>query len=239
MSDAAPWSLDTRRPLVGTAVLIGLVVAVHVGSGLMWSALHGIGVADTLVFDRSAVMRMRVGGQHQTPLADGELWRLVTSVFLHGDLLHLLINATSVYALGRLLEPTLGTLRWVGWFLIGGVGASLACWQVGVLRSDGASGGAFALLAAAVVLGTVHRDRWAPEDRRLMGPVLGLFLVGNLVVSWLIPGIDAIAHMVGAAVGVALALVDPVRPRVHVVYIPVIVLSIGVAVYGGMAVLGL
>jgi hypothetical protein len=81
-----------------------------------------------------------------------------------------------------------------------------------VPQSDGASGGAFALLAGGVVLGLGWRARWAPEDRRLVGPVLLAFLVGNGLLGCVIPGIDAVGHAAGALVGAGLAAVDPVRP---------------------------
>jgi len=230
------WSLDNRRPMLGTWALITLLVVVHVGTGVLWALQHDASVVDALLFDRSARFRMDVGGQHRVPLFQGQYWRLLTSVFLHGDALHLGINAGSLYALGRLLEPTLGTLRWLGWFVVGGTIASFVCWQVGVVRSDGASGGAFALLAAGVWLGWRHAHRWAPEDRRLMGPVLGAFLVANLVLSWVIPGIDAVAHMAGGIVGVGLAALDPIRSQARrPVYAVVLLAAAGTILWAAVS----
>lgn len=205
------WSTDTPSRLPATWALIGMLVFVHGITAVAYAMTEEVSVVHALLFDRGMWMRMEVGGQHRVPLRTGEYWRLFTSVLLHGDALHLLINSASIYALGRLLEPTLGALRWLGWFAMGGVVASFIGWQVGVIQSDGASGGAFALLAAGVWLGVVHRERWDLADQRLMGPVLGVFLLLNFVVGWLIPGIDALAHTFGLMTGLVLAAVDPAK----------------------------
>jgi rhomboid protease GluP len=208
-----------------------VLVGVHVVSGVAYAIVEDVSVVNALLFDRGMWMRMEVGGQHRIPLRTGEYWRLVTSVLLHGDALHLLINAASLYALGRLLEPVLGAARWLGWFAMGGVIASFLGWQAGVVQSDGASGGAFALLSAGVWLGVVHRDRWELEDRRLMGPVLAVFLMLNFIIGWLIPGIDALAHTFGLLAGLALAAVDPAK-RASLPYTVTVAVCLAVCVYG-------
>lgn len=208
-----PWSLDRARPLSGTWLLVTLLFAVHVISGLWWWWTGHDALSDALLGERPLAFRQAIGGQHLRVLGDGGWWRLFTSLFVHGDAIHLLVNATSVYALGRLLEPTLGTWRWLAWFFVGGVVASAGCWAVGVVQSDGASGGAFALLAAGVWLGLRHPDRWRPDDRALMGPILLVFLLGNYALGWVLPGIDALAHTFGALTGLLLALSD--APKRH------------------------
>lgn len=225
------WSTETPSRLPATWALIGVLVVVHVATAVVYAVIEDVSVVNALLFDRGMWMRMEVGGQHRAPLRTGEYWRLFTSVLLHGDALHLLINTASLYALGRLLEPTLGAFRWLGWFAIGGVVASFLGWQVGVVQSDGASGGAFALLAAGVWLGVVHRERWEHADRRLMGPVLAAFLVLNFALGWLIPGIDALAHTFGLITGLVLAGVDPVR-RSTLPYAVTVAVCLAVCAYG-------
>jgi rhomboid protease GluP len=225
------WSTETPSRLPATWALIGVLVTVHVATGVVYAIVEDVSVVNALLFDRGMWMRMEVGGQHRIPLRTGEYWRLFTSVLLHGDALHLLINTASLYALGRLLEPVLGAARWLGWFALGGVLASFLGWQVGVIQSDGASGGAFALLAAGVWLGVVHRDQWDPADRRLMGPVLAVFLVLNFALGWVMPGIDALAHTFGLVTGLALAAVDPAK-RSTTPYVVTLVVCIAACLYG-------
>lgn len=177
------------------------LAAVHAASGLwMWSS-GDAGLLEAVAGGRSIPFRVAVGGQYGPLVRGGEWWRLCTSVLLHADGLHLLVNGVALVALGRLLEPWVGSVRWLAWFALGGLGGSLLSHASGVLQSDGASGGAFALLGAAVVLGWRSRAQLEPEDRRLYGPILWGFLILNLVLSLVLPFVDAAGHVGGLMVG--------------------------------------
>jgi len=196
----AAWSLATA--LVG----VHLITALH-----QWSVGYE-GLLGAVFLDRSARFRVAVGGQLDLLVADGQWWRLFTSVLLHGDALHLAVNAVALVVLGRLLEPLIGGVRWLAWFTVGGVVGSLLSQLVGVAQSDGASAGAFALLGAIVVLGRRLRDRLDPDERRLLGPVLVAFLGLNLVLSFALPFVDGVGHLGGLAAGALLGLLAPAGP---------------------------
>jgi rhomboid protease GluP len=209
-SQFEPLFLDARRPIPATWALAALLVVVHVASAAVWASSKGRGILSPLFLDRSVAFRVGVGGQHADALSDGEYWRLATSVLLHGDGLHLALNTLATLAVGRLLEPAIGPARLLGWFVVGGWVASVGSWTFGVRQSDGASGALFAWLAAACWLGWRHRDRWPEEDRPIVGKMLLGFFAANYLLGWVIPGVDAVAHTVGALVGIGLAAVDPV-----------------------------
>jgi membrane associated rhomboid family serine protease len=96
-------------------------------------------------------------------LAHGYLWQLLTFQFMHGGLLHLLLNAFVIYVFGRALEEELGPRRFLTLYFLGGfVGGLLQVlaalisprWFGGAVL--GASAGAFALMAA---FATIHPER--------------------------------------------------------------------------------
>jgi len=135
------------------------------------------------------------------PNEGGELFRIVTGAFLHAGPLHLLLNMFALYILGTLIEPAIGTARFLGIYfaalLAGSLGALLATDPNQV--TVGASGAIFGLMAAAFVI-TRHRgmDQVASQ--------IGLFVVLNIVFTFSIPGISIGGHLGGLVGGAVAAL---------------------------------
>jgi membrane associated rhomboid family serine protease len=131
-------------------------------------------------------------------VAHGEWWRLVTSGFMHVNLIHVGFNCLLLWQLGGLLEPALGRVRFAALYF-----TSLLAGAVGVLLLDplaltaGASGAVFGLMGAAVV---GLRDRGINPMQTGLG---GLLLI-NLVLTFAVPGISIGGHLGGLAGGAAL-----------------------------------
>ena len=135
-------------------------------------------------------------------IAAGEWWRIVTSGFLHsqGLILHVAFNGYLLYQLGRMIEPGVGTSRFLALFfagLFGGAaGALLLDWNAFTI---GASGAVFGLMGAALVL----------LRRRGINPwrtSIGTLVVINLVFTVLAPGVSLGGHVGGLAGGALAAL---------------------------------
>lgn len=77
---------------------------------------------------------------------NGQIWRLITYIFLHGDPMHLLFNMLALWMFGVEIEERWGTKRFVVFYFISGVGAGLLSffmWEASII---GASGAILALL---------------------------------------------------------------------------------------------
>jgi membrane associated rhomboid family serine protease len=121
-------------------------------------------------------------------------------MFLHSGLLHLAFNMYALYLLGPPLERALGHGRFLTLFLVSGLGGSVASYVFSPLLtiSVGASGAIFGLMAAWIV---VHRRLNADVT-----PVI-LLLGINVVLGFVVSGIDWRAHLGGAAVGALVAAI--------------------------------
>lgn len=134
-------------------------------------------------------------------VAEGEWYRLLTSGFLHASLIHIGFNMFLLLILGRILEPALGTPRFVVLYL-----ASLLAGSFGALLLEpnaltvGASGAVFGLAGAVFV---IARGRGMDA---IAGEV-GFLIVINLVISFVLPRISAGGHLGGLAGGAICALV--------------------------------
>jgi len=131
-------------------------------------------------------------------VADGEWWRLLTSGFLHAGLIHLSLNMFILYLLGGLLEPAIGKVRFGLIYLVallsGSFGALLLTPDALTL---GASGAVFGLMGAAVI---VMRARGINP----MESGIGMLILLNLGITFLVPGISIGGH-VGGLIGGGLA----------------------------------
>ena len=134
----------------------------------------------------------------------GEPWRLLTCLFVHAGLSHLLLNMSSLWLLGLLVEDRVGPLRLAVVYLASGVGGGLASlwWHSSGINSVGASGaifGLYGLLLALLVSKKLVLDK---SDRRAMLGLV-LYLVFSNLLSGLTGNIDNAAHLGGLAHGPA------------------------------------
>jgi rhomboid protease GluP len=159
---------------------------------------------EALVFQRTPLFRERIGGQVAGLIEQGEWWRLASSIGVHVDGLHLLVNLVAILGLGRVLEPWIGARRLVGWFCLGGLLGSLGSHLAGVSVSDGASGGAFALLGALVCLGLDAELGLDSEAAWLLKTPVRLLAGVNLLLPLVLPFLDGIGHLAGFVAGFAL-----------------------------------
>lgn len=139
-------------------------------------------------------------------IAAGELWRLVTPIFLHLSVLHIALNGFALYQLGRLIETFYGAARFLALFFLAGVAGCLASLWFNIHPSAGASGAIFGLIGAEIVLFYRNR-RWLGESgaemlrNAIVVAGLNFFIglsgsidnwghaggfVGGLAVAWLI-----------------------------------------------------
>src|SRR6185295_12620812 len=86
---------------------------------------QGTALARVMSFDRFTLWRYG-SGYGLLVLDDGEWWRLVTSLFLHGGLLHFVFNTYVLLQLGPLVEETYGTERFWTMYLWAGLCGNLA-----------------------------------------------------------------------------------------------------------------
>ncbi len=137
-------------------------------------------------------------GLYGPAVANGDWWRIVTAGFLHAGILHIAFNMYVLYILGTLLEPGIGTPRFLGVYFV-----SLLAGSFGALLLSpdevtvGASGAIFGVMSATFI---VARHRGIEQ---LAGQI-AIFIIINLFFTLGVGGISVGGHL-GGLIGGALA----------------------------------
>ncbi|MCU1264262.1 MAG: hypothetical protein JWM21_580 [Acidobacteria bacterium] len=157
-------------------------------------------------------------------------WRFVTPMFLHGNLLHLLVNMYSLWMIGPYVEKLYGSARFVFFWVVTGIAGVVASYltvvgpgrQLGTLGrfllkthddpSVGASGALFGLVGVLFVFGIKFRSELPEGFKRAFGTGLLPVIMINLFIGFMGRGfIDNAAHLGGLFSGAVLALVVSYR----------------------------
>ena len=145
--------------------------------------------------------------------SSGQWWRLLTSTFEHGGLLHIALNMWCLYNLGWLAELLFGRTRFTSLYLLCGIGGSLAsiCWR-GNGVSVGASGAIFGVAGALIPAMLLHSNQQLRALLKGHLTSIALFVVYNLAFGAAASGIDNAAHIGGLLTGLVLGVAFPTGP---------------------------
>lgn len=182
--------VTSADPRLITKIILGLNLAVFLAvlSG-------GDRVTDPMLLVGQAVFSF--GGPLEG-VAEGQYYRLLSSVFLHEEVAHIALNMLALWFLGPPLEAALGRLRFVTLYVLSGLGGSALFYLVAAPNDAalGASGAIFGLFGATAVL--MRRMNYD------MRPVLVLLAI-NLVFTFTWSGIAWQGHIGGLVIGTAVA----------------------------------
>ncbi|HLK07341.1 MAG TPA: rhomboid family intramembrane serine protease, partial [Candidatus Angelobacter sp.] len=179
------------RPPIATIALLAInigIFAIMVASGISWITPQTDQV-------------LRWGADYGPYTLSGQYWRLITSMFLHFGIIHILGNMWCLWSLGQLAEELLDSLSVVALYLVTGVGASLLSLSWDPIRvSAGASGAIFGIAGALISVLYFGQLGLQPASvRKLLGYVVR-FAFLNLIFG-LQGHIDNMAHLGGLVSG--------------------------------------
>lgn len=136
----------------------------------------------------------------------GEYYRIVTSPYLHGGILHFGVNMMSTVAIGRSLERRFGTVRMCAWLLVAtllsgtthcAIAYALAQPRYMLQHSLGFSGVLFALIVSETWRSNVSRSLFGMMEV----PARYYPLAALVAIQVLIPGVSFLGHLAGLLVG--------------------------------------
>lgn len=147
-----------------------------------------------------------LGANFGPAVREGQYWRLVTSMFLHGGLIHLALNGWALFQLGALFELLMGSSRMLLVYFASGIAGSLASAMFTQQPSVGASGAIFGLLGALIAFLLRRRGTLTPQGKSILLQLVGWAVI-NVFFGFSTRGIDNSAHLGGCAAGLLLGFV--------------------------------
>jgi membrane associated rhomboid family serine protease len=206
---AQGMALATGRAPV-TKALIGINLVIYLLTAAQGGGLNDPGGAllGRLILVGSNIRRVVVGSPPHAFLVqlpygdlahDHQWYRLVTTTFLHGSIIHIAFNMYILWVIGSVVEQYLGTARYIGLYFVSGLAGSAGALLVAPdTPTVGASGAIFGVLGAMMIL------EWQVTGQ-LAGQAAALIAI-NLVLSFVLPGISWSAHVGGLIGGMLIML---------------------------------
>lgn len=153
---------------------------------------------------------MAFGVKSNPEIDSGEIWRLVTPIFIHIGLLHLFFNSYALWMVGPQVEKLYGSARFVLLYVFTGIaGVTGSYFYHPDVVSAGASGAIFGLFGVLAVFGLQYRKTIPPFFKKAVGAGVLPVIVINLIIGFSVPAIDNSAHISGLLAGALLALLIP------------------------------
>lgn len=203
MKDARPTLMEQYGYCVVTFVLIAINVVVY--------GIEAVMAGFTLDIDSMTLYQM---GAMFGPAIQGptDLYRLITPMFLHVDLMHLLFNMAALYSVGVMLEDLLGRWNFLLLYFIGGITGNAVSLMADVFTgsqvvSAGASTAIFGLFVATALLGLLSREnRWylMQYSKGMLG-----VMIFNIAYTLLVPSVSVSGHLGGALGGLVAMFMIP------------------------------
>ncbi len=134
-----------------------------------------------------------LGAKVNPLIASGQYWRLITSAFLHVDILHIAFNMYALYNFGLITENIYGSRKFLFIYMLSALYGSTASFAFSPALSVGASGAIFGLMGALLYLGQKKPKIFSTS----FGANILFVLILNIVFGFSSTGIDNFAHLGG------------------------------------------
>lgn len=150
-------------------------------------------------FDIDINVLIQLGAKYNEGIMRGEYYRLIACTFLHGGLLHIVLNMYALFIIGPLVEKIYGSLKYLVIYLISGMFSSILSFILSPNVSIGASGAIFGLLGACLIFAFKNKNR---IGKAFLADIVSVIFI-NIILGLSVQNIDNFGHIGGLLGGMA------------------------------------
>lgn len=187
------YLIKPKRVIV-TGILVAINLIVFLISAIMSKS----------IFDIDIYVLLNLGASFGPLIQEGEYFRLISSTFLHGGLIHLFFNMVTLFYIGSQIEVYFGKIRYLVIYFISGLGASMLSSTVSPgTVSVGASGAIFGLFGALLIFALRNKEKVGSGTIKNIITIIVL----NLYIGLTTSNIDNWAHIGGVVTGLLTSII--------------------------------
>ena len=153
------------------------------------------------IFNSDTNVLIMLGAKVNNLISQGQYYRFVSCMFLHGGIVHIGVNMYSLYAIGPMVERVYGRVKYVAIYFISGICASIFSYIFSTDVSIGASGAIFGLLGAVLIFAVKSKEK---TGSGFIKSILSVICI-NIFIGATMPNIDNFAHVGGLLGGMLIA----------------------------------
>lgn len=188
--------------LILANVVVHLLVARSAGVTPLQSMFLGSQGGDAETWQAWEGALEQIGWNARIPVQNGDYWRLITAVFLHGGIVHLGCNMIGLWNLGQFMEMAYGRARFLAIYVGSGIAGSLASITFAPGPSVGASGAIFGLIGCGLLFSLRYRKHLPPGAGSSIFTQLMIWTVVILAVGHYLRVFDNAGHIGGLVGGI-------------------------------------
>jgi rhomboid protease GluP len=143
------------------------------------------------------------GAKSNALILQGQVWRLVTPIFIHVGIIHLAFNTYALYMIAPQIECFYGPLRFLSIYMLSGIYGVLFSFALSPAPSAGASGAILGLIGTQAAFFYRYRNAFGERGRRQFYGTVAVIAI-NMVLTFSASGIDIWGHLGGLFIGAVL-----------------------------------
>lgn len=139
-------------------------------------------------------------------IMQGEIWRIVTPIFMHNGFSHFLFNSFSLVIFGPALEKMIGSIRFTIVYLVTGISANIATFFLEPLTyiHVGSSGAIFGIFGYYIGILVKRKHMMSKENKQLLITIT----VISIIMTFVQPQINVTAHLFGLISGFLISVIS-------------------------------